>query len=147
MFEEYPEILNVDEACEILRCGRNNLYALLTSDNEKTRLRAYRNARDLNNYFARHPPNLGNAESILDAMFWAYAESNPVNNDTIRKDYAKLREAWKLPPQEYDEILYIISDLCTEHGRLAFQDGIRVGMLVMQEVNHSYGLFLHNVVI
>ncbi len=45
MFEEYPEILNVDEACEILRCGRNNLYALLTSDNEKTRLRAYRNGR------------------------------------------------------------------------------------------------------
>lgn len=35
MFEDYPEILNVDEVCEILRCGRNNLYALLTSDNEK----------------------------------------------------------------------------------------------------------------
>ncbi len=94
-------------------------------------------ARDLNNYFERHPPNLGNAESVLDAMFWAYAESNPVNNDTIRKDYAKLREAWKLPPQEYDEILYIISDLCTEYSRQAFQDGIRIGMLVMQEVNHS----------
>lgn len=45
MFDEYPEVLNVDEACEILRCGRNNLYALLTSDNEKNRLRAYRNGR------------------------------------------------------------------------------------------------------
>ena len=45
MFDEYPEVLNVDEACEILRYGRNNLYALLTSDNEKNRLRAYRNGR------------------------------------------------------------------------------------------------------
>lgn len=45
MFDEYPEVLNVDEACEILRCGRNNLYALLTSDNEKNRLWAYRNGR------------------------------------------------------------------------------------------------------
>ncbi len=45
MFEDYPEILNVDEVCEILRCGRNNLYALLTSDNEKNKLRAYRNGR------------------------------------------------------------------------------------------------------
>lgn len=45
MFDEYPEVLNVDEACEILRCGRNNLYALLTSDNEKNKLRAYRNGR------------------------------------------------------------------------------------------------------
>ena len=42
MFDEYPEVLNVDEACEILRCGRNNMYALLTSDNEKNKLRAYR---------------------------------------------------------------------------------------------------------
>ena len=45
MFEDYPEILNVDAVCEILRCGRNNLYALLTSDNEKNKLRAYRNGR------------------------------------------------------------------------------------------------------
>lgn len=45
MFDEYPEVLNVDEACEILRCGRNNMYALLTSDNEKNKLRAYRNGR------------------------------------------------------------------------------------------------------
>lgn len=45
MFEDYPEVLSVEEACEILRCGRNNLYALLTSDNEKNRLRAYRNGR------------------------------------------------------------------------------------------------------
>ena len=45
MFEDYPDILNVDEVREILRCGRNNLYALLTSDNEKNKLRAYRNGR------------------------------------------------------------------------------------------------------
>ena len=45
MFDDYPEILNVEEACELLRCGRNNLYALLTSGNEKNRLRAYRNGR------------------------------------------------------------------------------------------------------
>ncbi len=45
MFEDYPEVLSVEEACEILRCGRNNLYAQLTTDNEKNRLRAYRNGR------------------------------------------------------------------------------------------------------
>lgn len=45
MFEEYPEVLSVDEACELLRCGRNNLYAILTAHNEKNRLRAYRNGR------------------------------------------------------------------------------------------------------
>lgn len=47
MFEEYPEILNVDEACELLRIGRNNFYKLLKEDNGKgeNKLRAFKNGR------------------------------------------------------------------------------------------------------
>lgn len=47
MFDEYPEVLNVDEACEILRIGRNNFYRLLKEDNGKgeNKLRAFRNGR------------------------------------------------------------------------------------------------------
>lgn len=41
MFPDYPEILSVDEACELLRIGRNNLYEILKSN----RLKAYRNGR------------------------------------------------------------------------------------------------------
>lgn len=45
MFEEYPEVLNVDEACELLRCGRNRLYKLINSENPKNQLKAYKNGR------------------------------------------------------------------------------------------------------
>jgi len=47
MFEDYPEVLNVDEACELLRIGRNNLYKLLKADNGKgeNKLRAFKNGR------------------------------------------------------------------------------------------------------
>lgn len=47
MFNDYPEVLNVDEACEILRIGRNNLYKLLKEDNGKgeNKLKAFRNGR------------------------------------------------------------------------------------------------------
>lgn len=45
MFEEYPEVLNVDEACELLRCGRNRLYSLINSEDPQNRLRAYKNGR------------------------------------------------------------------------------------------------------
>lgn len=47
MFEEYPDILNVDEACELLRIGRNNFYKLLKADNGKgaNKLRAFKNGR------------------------------------------------------------------------------------------------------
>ena len=45
MFEECPEVLNVDEACELLRCGRNRLYSLISSEDPKNRLKAYKNGR------------------------------------------------------------------------------------------------------
>ena len=41
MFNDYPDILTVDEACEILRIGYNAIYANLNSG----KLRAYRNGR------------------------------------------------------------------------------------------------------
>lgn len=41
MFEQYPDILTVEEACEALRIGYNAIYSLLMSG----KLRAYRNGR------------------------------------------------------------------------------------------------------
>ena len=41
MFEEFDDILTVEEACEALRIGRNTLYDLLHSG----QLKGYRNGR------------------------------------------------------------------------------------------------------
>ena len=41
MFEEYADILTVEECCEALRVGYNALYELLNSG----KLRGYRNGR------------------------------------------------------------------------------------------------------
>ena len=41
MLHEYPDVLNTDEAVEILRVGFNTLYDLLQSG----KLKAYRNGR------------------------------------------------------------------------------------------------------
>ncbi len=41
MFSEYPDILNVNEACEVLRIGANAMYELLHTGNVK----GYRNGR------------------------------------------------------------------------------------------------------
>ena len=41
MLEEYPDILNVEEACEVLRMGTNAMYGLLNSG----KLKGYRNGR------------------------------------------------------------------------------------------------------
>lgn len=34
---------------------------------------------------------------------------------------------------EYDEVLYIVRDFCQEHGRLAFMEGLKIGMSLMRE--------------
>lgn len=41
MLEEYPDVLNVSEACEALRIGYNAIYVLLNSG----KLKGYRNGR------------------------------------------------------------------------------------------------------
>jgi len=41
MFEEYNDILTVDEACEAMRVGYNTIYKLLNAN----KLKGYRNGR------------------------------------------------------------------------------------------------------
>ena len=41
MFEDYPDILTVEETCEALRVGQNAMYRLLSSN----KLKAYKNGR------------------------------------------------------------------------------------------------------
>lgn len=50
--------------------------------------------------------------------------------------YAALREKVNLSLRDYDEVLYIVSDLSLEYGRLAFMEGLKVGMLLMQELTN-----------
>lgn len=41
MFEDYPDVLTVEEACDALRLGYNAIYVLLNTG----RLKAYKNGR------------------------------------------------------------------------------------------------------
>lgn len=41
MFEQYPDILSVEDACEALRVGYNAMYELLSSG----KVKAYKNGR------------------------------------------------------------------------------------------------------
>lgn len=88
-------------------------------------------AEILKTYVDQNPPDSGNAQDVVDQIYWCYMESNRVDNSKINDCYAALREKVNLPLREYDEVLYIVSDLCLEHGRLAFMEGLKVGMLLI----------------
>lgn len=83
-------------------------------------------------------PKSGDAQNVMDQMYWCYMECKQTDNDKIKACYAALRENVELPLWEYDEVLYIVSNLCTEHGRLAFMEGLKIGLLLMQEVETKH---------
>lgn len=82
-----------------------------------------------------HPLDYGDAEIILDVLYWNYAENNPIDNPKIRNGFDDLRSKFPhLSMQEFDPVFNTVSELCLEHERGAFMDGIRLGAMLMEEL-------------
>ena len=94
-------------------------------------------AQLLKSYVQQNPPNCGNAQDVVDQLYWCNMERSRIDNDKTNACYTALRERVNLPLREYDEVLYVVSDLCLEYGRQSFMEGLKVGMLLMQELTNS----------
>lgn len=91
-------------------------------------------AQKLNQYFKQHPPNFEDAESLLDFLYWHHSEYNPIDNDVIKRQLEAMRSLLDLPSDLYDQVFGLVCDICIEHGRLGFVEGLRFGMVLMQEL-------------
>ena len=89
----------------------------------------------LKQYVREHPPDYGDGESILDVLFWHYVEHNAIDSEKIREQFVALRKMLNLPTQDFDQVFYMVSDLCLEHGRLAFGEGVKIGIALLGELN------------
>ncbi len=86
-------------------------------------------------YYTEHPPNLDSAETILDMLWWNFTECNPIENEQCRSDFRAIRENLsRLDPNTIDEVFNLVCDLCTEKERLSFQGGMKLGVLLMREL-------------
>lgn len=83
----------------------------------------------------RIPPACGGGESVLDMLYWHYMEHNHCDSQKIRKQFDTLRKLVNFPSKEYDQVFYVVSDLCLEYGRQAFGDGIKLGVALFQELS------------
>ena len=91
--------------------------------------------KSLQDYYKQNPPNHGDAESVMELLYWHYAENNPIDNKKIRNSFAKLRQQYShLSMLEFDPIFTTVSDLCLEHERLAFLEGLCLGVTLMGEL-------------
>lgn len=91
----------------------------------------------LKRYLEQNPPNCGDCKFVLDVLYRNYTEHGSPDNEKICNQFAELRKLVNLPPKEYDPIFYVASDLCLEHGRLAFAEGLRVGIELILELSYS----------
>lgn len=87
----------------------------------------------LQNYCKQNPPNHGDAQSVMNLLYWTYTEYNPIDDKKLKNGFAKLRSQFpNLSLQEFDPVFTIVSDLCGDHERLAFYEGLRLGVTLMQ---------------
>ena len=86
-------------------------------------------------YVEVNPPNFGDGESVLTMLYECYNENNPYDNEQIKADFNELyRQMNGMPLREMDNIVFPVCRLCRDHEKAGFIEGIRLGILLAQEV-------------
>lgn len=84
-----------------------------------------------------HPLDFGmyDAGTILDFLYTSYCEAHDTDPPKVRALFTELGEYLEsLPREKNDAMFSIIVQLCTEHERLAFTEGIRWGFQLHTEL-------------
>lgn len=83
-------------------------------------------------------PNYGDGDSLLTMLYETYSDSNRLDNDTIKRDFAELyramngKQLW-----QKDEIIYPVCVLCHDHEKAGFVAGVKVGIRLHNEIMDS----------
>ena len=82
-----------------------------------------------------HPPDLGDADSVLNLLYEAYSECDPMEDAQIKAGCHQLYQLMnRVPLERMDEIINPVCFLCREHERSGFVHGVQIGMLLAQEL-------------
>ena len=86
-------------------------------------------------YIAENPPDFGDGESVLTMLYEAYAETNKMDDGTIKEDFNELYRLMNgMELREMDKIIYPVCTLCRDHQRSGFVEGVKVGMRLREEL-------------
>jgi hypothetical protein len=89
----------------------------------------------LRTYIAENPPDFGDGDSVLTLLYEAYAETNRMDDGTIKEDFNELYRLMNgMELREMDKIIYPVCTLCRDHQRSGFVEGVKVGILLQTEL-------------
>ena len=82
-----------------------------------------------------HPPDLGVTDSVLNLLYEAYSECNPMADAQIKAGFHELYQLMNgVPLEKMDEIINPVCFLCREHEWSGFEHGVQIGMLLVREL-------------
>ena len=82
-----------------------------------------------------HPPGLGDADSVLNLLYEAYSECNPMADAQIKAGFHELYQLMNgVPLEKMDEIINPVCLRCREHERSGIEHGVQIGMLLAREL-------------
>ena len=80
-------------------------------------------------------PDFGDGDSVLTLLYEAYAESNRMDDGTIKEDFNELYGQMNgMELRGMDKIIYPMCTLCRDHQRSGFVEGVKVGLRLIQEL-------------
>lgn len=89
----------------------------------------------LKNYIEQHPPNWGDADSVLGMLYECHNENSPYDNEQILADFNELYQKMNgMPLREMDKIIYPVCKLCRDHEKAGFIEGIKIGIQLKREL-------------
>ena len=76
-------------------------------------------------------------ESLLEMLFNVYTEFNGFDDQVIQEDFNNLYTAMNGKTlREMDQIIYPVCTLCRDHEKTGFEEGIKVGIRLAQELSN-----------
>ena len=92
----------------------------------------------LKQYITENPRGFDDTDSVLGLLYECYNENHPYDNEEIKADFNALYQAMNgMPLREMDKVIYPVCKLCRDHEKAGFVEGIKVGMLLSEELSEG----------
>ena len=89
----------------------------------------------LQTHIAENPLNLGDGNSVLALLYEVFTDSNKMDDGMIRMDFEELYQLMNgMALEAIDRIIYPVCTLCRDHERSGFVAGVKVGILLRDEL-------------
>lgn len=92
----------------------------------------------LNQFLEQQVPDYGfdDVQSLLEMLYYYYTQANPIDTAVIHCQLKELDDILsKLSLAENNTVFLLTCDVCAEHERKAFLEGIHVGLRLFIELN------------